>query len=214
MNEKLIWLFSVACISLSSCCSEDHLVGKEPERHAIVTEHAVKPEAAVLNWLRALETENRALFRANSVIFTEHEDYVEVNTDYLFSLVAFRRDMTDAYGPDSVESIDPLFPRAIDVAETLTVEQSGDSAIVRGAGCPFPVTREGGIWRVALPLHGLDPEQKALEMQLYKAMNMAIAHVRPMIGRPGVTADKVREMVRRYVNGVYASESKRGQSPE
>ncbi len=185
--------------------------------HANVTEHAVTPEAAVLNWLRALETENRALFRANTHIVTEHKEYVEAKIGFCFTLRAASRERADAYGADPTADDGLLYGRATDVADALTVEQSGDSAIVRSGDDIFKVIREGGIWRVVMPLPDFDPEEPAGNrgwMQLYKAVTTAYARVRPMIGKPGVSADKVHKTFRRYTEDILTSESKRAQSPE
>jgi hypothetical protein len=156
---------------------------------------APTPQAAVLNWLEALETFDRDLYMSSINVPQDFRQYIETEADGLLALNAWLRRMRKTYGEDCLDG--DLFSRPLPspqaVADQLVVEQwDGNVAVTVPDVGVVPVIKSGDAWLVSLLPTDITMETRASNYHTMRARAIAFKAVAPLIGKSGYDAQSLR----------------------
>ncbi|NBB94696.1 MAG: hypothetical protein GVY16_03050 [Planctomycetes bacterium] len=205
MNERMKWLplLLVGVLALAGCGDEEsddgggnggHRDGGNGEAAA----PANAPKAVCMNFIKAVHTGNQELFLDSLAYEDRDEEMLVAMFGFLSATQKLQTKALDAYGPQGAALLvkDTNFPSMADVEETITIEESGDTATATmpDQDEPMELIKVDGVWKAKLPGKDLPPaENRPQAIAMMNAMAAVMNEAIGNIGKEGYTAEKVEQ---------------------
>ncbi|MCY2928864.1 MAG: formylglycine-generating enzyme family protein [Planctomycetota bacterium] len=168
---------------------------------------AATPRQAVLNYLHALDTDDKALAAQSVDAAQEDRPILDAMVHLGFTTTTFHKRMTSAYGPDAMKGLN-LSPQALGGTFTIAEEDDRATATFEGVEGSVHLVRKDGVWKIEMPWP--IPSDAAGRRRLLTALTAvakATEEVTPNIGTPGYDPQTILDEISRKVNALRIAES-------
>lgn len=159
---------------------------------------AKTPKDAAKNVITAINTGDRDLFLANVEIKPEDRDFAGQMFDTLAAMKEFADAMKKAYGEDALKKpgldFSAKMPTLEDIEKNGTVKEEGDKAtLTLPKEEPMRFVKIDGVWKAKMDDELPPAAQRDMIQKQQRAMIGVLATVKPDIGKPGMTPEKIQQ---------------------
>lgn len=167
---------------------------------------AKTPREAGANFIRALQTGDKALFFVTINSTAYNQDMFDAGFDLTAAMSSFAKDFGAAYKRTLPENLSAQpAPTVAEYEEKATVKEENDKAMIAlpGGKRVLKAVRLGAVWKINPEF--AEGERSDEFLQQARQTTKAINDLRAKIGKPGASADQIQQEYAKIVSAEAAT---------